>query len=391
MTTYAQSHSFFYKLLIDSSRKMRFIRHALLWVTALLLIYQGFYFIADTIPEYTSRNAIRYSLLSTSLFGGLTIVAYWIITILTRQFILLRFRIDLFLVALFGIHIITAEVVLAHFGAFIQLLSLNRLPRLYRNSADHVAQLAFWQAPFDPTIVWLFSFSLFYNYLLYAVGLKIFKDFFTIQFRKTELEKENLRLEFDFLKAQVNPHFLFNTLNNIYSFAVRAPDQVADPILKLADLMRYTLYETSEEWVNLTKEVAFLRSYIDLQRIRHDDHVTIQFRVIGQPATQLIPPLLLITFVENAFKHGVEVSAKASWVDICLLVGSNSLTLQVYNSIPSFTSQPRGGIGLRNVQKRLAFLYPNSHDLSITNQGNQFSILLTLPFHEPNLQSYRTR
>lgn len=390
MTPYARRPSFFNKLLIDASWKMRLIRHALLWTTALLLIYQGFYYIANTIPEHTSKNVIRYSLLSTALFGGLTIVAYWLITTLTRQFILLRFRIDLFLLALFGIHIITAEVVFVHFGLFIQTLSLDRLPRLYRNSAEHVAQLTFWQAPFDPTIVWLFSFSLFYNYLLYAVGLKIFKDFFTIQFRQTELEKENLRLEFDFLKAQVNPHFLFNTLNNIYSFAVLAPDKVADPILKLADLMRYTLYETSEEWVHLTKEVAFLRSYIDLQRIRHDDHVVIHFKVIGQPTTQLIPPLLLITFVENAFKHGIQVSAKASWVDVYLQVDPNSLTLQVDNSVPSFALPSTPGIGLRNAQKRLAFLYSNTYKLSIFPQADQFSVHLTLPLHESNVQSHRT-
>ncbi|MVM36831.1 hypothetical protein GO730_02675 [Spirosoma sp. HMF3257] len=247
------------------------------------------------------------------------------------------------------------------------------------------------EGPFDNIVVWLFSFSLFYNYLLYAIGLKVFKDLFTVQLRSMELEKDNLRLEFDFLKSQINPHFLFNTLNNIYSFSIRSPEKVTNSILKLSDLMRYTLYETNDDHVLLTKEIAFLTSYVDLQRIRHDDHVTIQFTITGQPTSQVIPPLLLIVFIENAFKHGIQSTAQASWVDIQLIIQPQTISLSVDNSIPDNKANSQSGIGLRNVRKRLAHFFPNRHTLSILPSSHQFSVKLTLELHENSLSGDRIR
>lgn len=377
-----RTNSFLLQLLVSADFRARLIRHGLLWGTTLYLIYRGFHFIASTIPEPSPDTIFQYTVLSTTVFGGLTVTAYGALTTLTRRYILIHFRPSLFGLGVLIIHILTSEVVLWHFRLFIGLFTLDRLPRLYTRYAEPLNHLQFWQAPVDPTIVWLFSFSLFYNYLLYAVGLKAFKDLFTLKLRQNELEKENLRLEFDFLKARISPHFLFNTLNNIYSFSIISPTKVGDTILKLADLMRYSLYETNEERVPLSNELTFLTSYIELQRIRHEEHVQILFEVAGQPGVHVIPPLLLIIFVENAFKHGLQSSARASWVRIRVDISATTLGLEVDNSVPTGTRHQPGGIGLSNVRKRLTHFYPAQHQLSIREEANRFTVNLTIQWHE---------
>jgi len=348
-----------------------------------LLIYSGFQYIARTIPDPPAQRL--YSNLSTLFFGGLTILAYVIITRLTRQFVLLRFRFGLFISSLFLIHVLISALVRWHFLFFTSSLTLPNLPRIYAINADHIARLPLWQVPFDPVIVGLFSFSLLYNYLLYAVGFKVFKDLFMLKIRQEKLEKENLQLEFNFLKAQVNPHFLFNTLNNIYSFSIKSPDKVPHTILKLADMMRYSLYETEAEFVPLAKELSFLDSYVQLQRIRHEQDIELSYTVVGQPGTLLIPPFLLIVFVENAFKHGLQASTQAGWVRISLTIDHQSLLFTVENNRPPNRPAPMGGIGLKNVRKRLNLFYANHYQLQVGEEANEFRVNLTIPLYEPAL------
>ncbi|SFF38073.1 sensor histidine kinase [Spirosoma endophyticum] len=390
------SASFLFRLLTSPALSLRLIRYGLLWMTALGLIYRGFAYIATSIPSHAPGDVVQYSIASTGVFGGLTLGAYFIITKLTRRFILNRFQPGWFGLSLIGVHIISAELMLLHFYGFIQVLGLAHLPIIYSKYASYIQQLPAWKAPIDPIIVALFSFSLYYNYLLYAVGLKVFKDLFMsqlqqaqLQQQQAELKKENIRLEFEFLKAQINPHFLFNTLNNIYSFSVRSPEKVGDSVLKLADLMRYTLYDTSEELVPLQKEISFLTSYLDLQRIRHDEHVRIAYTQQGVVTTQRIPPLLFIIFVENAFKHGIQATAQSSWVRIELALVGPTLTLRVINSIPAHQPLKPPGLGLQNVRKRLDYLFAHRYQLHITPQPTQFSISLTLPLDESVLPGDR--
>lgn len=378
------------QFLTNPSIGYRIGRHSVLWLTAIFLIYRGFQFIALTIPN--PANQQLYAILSTLFFGGLTINAYFLITWLTRHFILLRFRFNLFIGCLILVHVLTSALVRWHFLLFIHYLTLANLPRMYSVYADHVTHLPAWRVPFDSIIVGLFSFSLFYNYLLYAVGLKVFKDLFSLKNQQAKLEQENLQLEFSFLKAQINPHFLFNTLNNIYSFSIQSPDKVAGTILKLADLMRYALYETEEELVPLTKELAFIDSYVQLQRIRHEEDVELTYTVQGQPGTLLIPPLLLIVFVENAFKHGPQASAQGGSVRISLTINENSLWFQVENNLPLNASSITGGIGLNNVRKRLDHFYAKRYQLRTEAIATIFRVNLQLQLYEPTLPShYRGR
>ncbi|MEZ5013267.1 MAG: sensor histidine kinase [Chitinophagales bacterium] len=211
------------------------------------------------------------------------------------------------------------------------------------------------------------------------LSLKFTRRFYRLRDEKTELEKLNVSLQLNYLKAQVNPHFLFNTLNNIYSLALQKSDKSPEMILKLSDLMRYMLYECDVEKTELTRDIQFLQDYIDLEKIRHGEKVKIQFDIQGNTGGHLIPPLLLLPFVENAFKHGVQSQVGDAWVQIDLETTEHSVFFFVKNNKPLNGRVGRsGGIGIENAKQRLQLIYPDSHALHISETGDMYSVSLTL-------------
>ncbi|MDX1908126.1 MAG: histidine kinase [Bacteroidia bacterium] len=198
---------------------------------------------------------------------------------------------------------------------------------------------------------------------------------------RRELEREKLQAELSALKHQINPHFLFNTLNGLYGLALRnADEETADGIAKLSHMMRYMLYESNDELTSLTQEIEYLKNYIDLQRLRLPTTVQVEMNVTGTVEGKKIAPLILMPFVENAFKHGVSL-AKPSYIRIGLEATDIGLSLQVEN--PLFAGPPPsplmpGGIGLPNVRQRLELLYPGAHNLDITAANGLYITSLTL-------------
>jgi two-component system LytT family sensor kinase len=191
------------------------------------------------------------------------------------------------------------------------------------------------------------------------------------------LQRENLTLEVSFLKAQVNPHFLFNTLNNIYTMVVKQDERAPAMVRHLTGLMHYTVYESDAARVPLSREIGFLEDYLELERLRYGRKVSIEYHKSGPLEQFCITPLLFFPFVENAFKHGVDSSLDASWVNIVLAVKDGQLHFEVRNSLtPSGARREFGGVGVANVQKRLALHYPPG--------DYQFSI-----GPEPEQQAYR--
>lgn len=211
-----------------------------------------------------------------------------------------------------------------------------------------------------------------------ALIIKLFIRLFDVTTESLKLQMDNLNLELAFLKSQINPHFLFNTLNNVYSLALHKSDRTADIVLKLSDLMRYTLYESNIPQISLSEEVKFVNNYIDLERIRHSSKVTITFEVSGSYEDLYIAPLIIFPFIENAFKHGINASMGNSWVVIKLMVENDVLKVFIRNSkIPGNKSSSYvGGIGITNTKKRLSLLYANNYDLSIDETDDTFSINL---------------
>jgi two-component system, LytTR family, sensor kinase len=200
--------------------------------------------------------------------------------------------------------------------------------------------------------------------------------------QQQEKQKEQLQAELSFLRSQISPHFIFNVLNSIV-YLIRIKSDFAEPVtLKLSELMRYMLYESENAQIALEKEVSYLKNYIELQKVRFEEDVEIVFKTEGAAAMQRIEPMLLIPFVENAFKHGVGLVMEPI-IAIELKISEHALHFMVKNKIAPETATNKdrsSGIGLKNVQRRLELLYPETHQLTIQNQEHWFEVTLDLTF-----------
>lgn len=220
-----------------------------------------------------------------------------------------------------------------------------------------------------------------------VVGLATFIKFVRIQLaykeREKALVKQKLETELKFLRNQTNPHFLFNTLNNIYGLARRKSDTTPGVVMKLSKLLRFMLYESKQELINISDEVKVLENYIDLEGIRYTDMLTVKFTKNIDDEAEQIAPLLLLPFVENAFKHGASESHFDARIDIDLSLENGRLTFIVENTKePAPASTFKENIGLANVKRQLELMY-KEYDLQVKNEIDMFRIVLTV-----NLRSY---
>jgi len=213
--------------------------------------------------------------------------------------------------------------------------------------------------------------------LLLSSLIKLAYSFIKNQNEKRQLENEHLNAEVNFLRSQINPHFLFNTLNGIYAQAHNKSDNTEHSILKLSELLRYVLYDSTEEKVSLEKDILYLSNYIDLQKMRLSQKVTVEYEVTGITANKQIAPLLLITFVENAFKHGISYS-KPSKINIAIWIFEKTLTMQVTNPLTETNTFAGGGLGLKNVYRRLELIYPGKHTLDISRSNHMHIVNLKI-------------
>jgi two-component system, LytTR family, sensor kinase len=194
-----------------------------------------------------------------------------------------------------------------------------------------------------------------------------------------ELETRTMQSELNFLKSQINPHFLFNTLNSLYALTLKKSEEAPEVVLKLSEMMRYMLYECNEKNVPLNKEVAYIRNYLSLEKLRHK-HLDVQFEVEGDIGNLSISPLIFIAFIENAFKHGASNAISPGFVHIHMLIDKNEINLYVENSKPdkqpTMEHKRNGGIGLVNVKRRLQILYPQTYHLDIYDKPNTYGVNL---------------
>jgi hypothetical protein len=193
-----------------------------------------------------------------------------------------------------------------------------------------------------------------------------------------QAEKEKVTAELQLLKAQVHPHFLFNTLNNIYSFSLAASPKTPGLILKLSSLLSYMLYDCKAEQVLLEKEIEVMKDYVDLERERYGNMIEISWHVEGEIEDKYIAPLLLLPFLENAFKHGTSEQLEKPWMSFDVVIRQNTMKCKVVNSKNEFVPVSDHGIGIENVKKRLHFLYPGKYELKINDEGDFFVVSLLL-------------
>jgi hypothetical protein len=211
-----------------------------------------------------------------------------------------------------------------------------------------------------------------------AVAIKLFKEWFRQREHALKAENEKVKIELESLRSQIHPHFLFNTLNNLYSLTLTSSASASVVVVHLSDLLRYMLYECKEPEVPLEKELQMLKKYVELEKLRYGNRLDIAFTISGDPSRLAIAPLLLLPFVENSFKHGVSAQIDQSWINIHVNIVDTSFTLQVSNSRVEQTDNTFGGLGMENVCKRLKLLYAEKHELKITEESEMYIVRLNL-------------
>lgn len=217
----------------------------------------------------------------------------------------------------------------------------------------------------------------------FVAGFKYIKQWYLKEQKNIQLQKENAESQLQLLTAQVHPHFLFNTLNNLYALTLQASPTAPAVVLKLSELMSYMLYDSRSDLTSLQQEIRHIKNYIELEQLRYGNRLDVSLNVSGETGQVSIAPLLLIPFVENAFKHGISEETGNVWVTIDIKVKHDWLSVKVENSYneplpPTSGDGDKNGIGLQNVTRRLNLMYEYNHELVINKEPGRYSVDLKI-------------
>ena len=320
-----------------------------------------FYEQAGTYPSYPFLlERLFYSVLRTIPYG----LYYRLVlpVLFEKRYWAFFWRLGFFLVLLDGY---------LHYVVYGLVMHLWFLPESVINSA---------RSAYNAPVILHFSIAYIIRELLMVSALGFYRQTAWQQKRLHELSQRQLQTELDSLRSQLQPHFFFNTLNNIYSLALHQSVKTAPLIARHADIMRYMLYKAKKRWVPLTEEVDFLANYVAVESMRFSEKTTIQFETQGIHNRVFIEPLLLLPFVENTFKHGLNQDIYTGFVHIVLVLIETELILEARNSkmVHRSGSNADSGLGLRNVSKQLTLLYPARHELSIQDEDTVYTLRLRL-------------
>lgn len=224
-----------------------------------------------------------------------------------------------------------------------------------------------------------YNFSHTFFYLVLMVALKFSIDWYEQRKLLQDMRVEKLQAEVNYLRSQVNPHFLFNALNNLYALTLKKSDLAPDVVLKLSAMMEYMLYESEESRVPLEKEIGYLENYLELEKLRHGDQADIKVRITGAIDRGFVPPFLLLPLVENAFKHGISKAIHHAYLHMDIHAGPGIDVLVVNNKVSGQTERGvAGGVGLVNLRNRLELLYPGEYDLQTDDQAHEYRVSLKI-------------
>jgi len=256
------------------------------------------------------------------------------------------------------------------------IIKMNILGQLLQNPA-----LINWQQNFR---LRLYDNIIPHFFLVIAgAAVQLMLDYGRLQQRMATIAKEKAEAELNFLKSQINPHFVFNSLNAVYFLIHKDNAPARETLHKFSEMLRYQLYEMNGDKVPIEKEVSYLKDYCDLQQLRKDENYAVSFQADPSVKGFMIEPLLLLPFIENAFKHISHYRDKTNFVEVGMHYVAGKFSVTIANSMEQeMIHEQAGGIGLSNVKRRLQLLYPGKHELVITNQNEVFSVQLNLLIHE---------
>ncbi|MBC7850577.1 MAG: histidine kinase [Chitinophagaceae bacterium] len=340
-----------------ASPRYRWLRHLLFFTLGLILAFKG-----DIGSDAAGRPAnLRDNILLADAitFAIIMVLIYFLLYVLVPK-LLFRSRIFLFFLSFLGL------IVIIYFSVWFTNLKLIQ-PIVPRS----MPQIGL-------SLMNFIQIAAVCSVLLGAVvGLKVFKKWILDVGRLNEIQRSNMKSELEQLKSQVNPHFLFNTLNNLLVLMKTDPEKATQVLLGLSDLLRYQLYDSAREKIVLTKDVQFLQNLLALEKIRKDDF-EYQIRTEGKLEGIQLPPFLFIPFVENAIKHGAS-TAGYSYLNISISISNNRLTFEAENSKPAIKNTGVGGLGLKNICRRLDLLFPDNYSLDKTETDTTYFVKLIIP------------
>ena len=342
-------------VLID--KKYRILFHLLFWMVYIAVITLFF-------GEMVGVRKVFYRTLISFLFNAF-LVYFNFYYLLPRYFEKRKYLVYLILLHL-ALAVVT--VLRVYTDSLFPIVETNETIHKYLFSFTHIASVIVSG----------------YMLLLLSMSLKFIKDYFVNIDLRNRLKYQKVENELQQLKNQINPHFLFNVLGNIYSLAYMKSDKAPVMISKLSDMMRYVLYDCSEEKVLLSKEIEYLRDFIDLHNMRKDNKMNIIFEVEGTPGNLLIQPMLFLPLFENCFKHGNLEKIDKGWMKSKFIISGNSLMLDIENTFDKKEDEEHGnksgGIGSQNIKERLELLYPGKHSLEFQEYKDVFSVKLIINF-----------
>lgn len=269
----------------------------------------------------------------------------------------------------------TRKYIIYTLGSIIMGIFIQRYCSYYYTNAiifPDWNQGSFWQ-----TYKFLQTGMILTSPMIFLIGITVVYRLVESQRKIAVISEERTKAELQYLKSQINPHFFFNTLNNLYGLALAKSDKTPDVVMKLSELMSYMLYETQQQFVSLSKEINYIKNYIELEEVRFEGRFTCELDMPGNEQIA-IPPMLLLPFVENAFKHGVHTSSEGAWIKVRLQMENQLLTFEVENSVGGERNDANGGLGIANVKRRLELLFPQLHELNIYPAKDTFRILLKI-------------
>jgi sensor histidine kinase YesM len=376
----------FYNFIFSDQRKYRFRRHLLFW--ALWCLYFAVTFLVPTywVPAWNLKgsmpqiekygvgvsilrilmNCVLMTLVHMALVYG--ILYYFLPRYLSKN------KNRLASTVLLGLFIII--IACCNYLNFLMTFSISTRMGFFTKMPDMNYIIPIWirQIVFNyPTIVG------------FAVAIKLLKRWYLKQKETEQLVREKINAELQLLKAQVHPHFLFNTLNNIYSFILNGSDKAPEMIKKLSSLLHYILNDCNRQYVLLDKELSMIQDYIALEQIRYGDRLNLSLHLQGSAKDKMISPLLLIPFVENSFKHGTSRMLTHPWIRLDIHIEKDFLEFKLTNNKPGYNNESAGkkGIGLNNVKKRLQLLYPETHSLKIVESDMSYEVFMKIALQLP--------
>lgn len=378
--------------IFSNQQRYRILRHVIFWILWFLFILLTVHLPATRFPNWQ----IDYDKVFVEKKGGMV---KFLLTMVWRQSWILLCHIAFTYVIIYYIQpryfnhkkkwISTTIIFISLFMVFLllhyfvqHLISLHNssqntragLPQLNLTTGNKIKMILF-QVTFNLATV-----------VSIAAAIKLMKSWWVKQQEAAQMIKEKANAELQLLKAQVHPHFLFNSLNNIYSFSLEGSLKAPEMIKKLSGLLLYMLHGCKQALVPLKKELQMINDYIALEKIRYGDRIRIELQIPQHLSNEMIAPLLLIPFVENSFKHGASKMMTHPYILLNISLKEQVLFFTLKNSKPSEVEELRansnGGLGLKNVKKRLSLLYPGKHELRIINEDSSFNIELTISLTE---------